>query len=473
MNMSEAKPRFLGTTLLYFTGTVLAKAAVFLLLPLYTAKIPAAELGSMDVHVAVAVFAASVILLDMGVAILRFYLQAEGERAQHTVLTTGLCLLGMLALLYLLLALVLSLLYSPRHFWLAVLYGLSNTLLLAAGHVARAVGARVRYVLSGLVAALLQVALALLLVLLLDMGVRGLYLAYIVGALCGCLVAFSAPALRRAPRMAKADGKLLGVMLRFALPLGASAAAFLMLSSLSRIVTFYWLGSAAAGHLAVALKFSQIILLVSACFQLVWQELALAGTIGKENIVYFTARADLFLRVALVLLLLLIPCTSLFLTLFPRFLGAEYEAVRGLLPAAFLFFAFQVMATFFEPILAKYGKTGSLLLTTLAGALLHMLLTALVLLLGGGAVWLLAAAAFSFLAVLLLRILLLIKGGVLLPSLWRHLLLLLPLGAVVAVYYLLAPVWQAVTLTLMCLFAMAVLLPEALLLITRLFNHKK
>ncbi len=473
MNMTEREPRFLGTTLLYFGGTVLAKLAVFLLLPLYTAKISAAELGSMDVSLAVTVFAASVILLDMGVAILRFYLQAEGERAQHTVLTTGLCLLGMLTACYLLLVFVASLLFEVRYFLLAALYGLFNALLLAAGHVARAVGARVRYVLSGLTAALLQVSLALVLVLLFDMGVHGLYIAYVAGALGGILVALSTPVLRRAPRMARVDGRLLGMMLRFALPLGASAAAFLVLSSLSRIVTFYWLGSVAAGYLAVALKFSQIILLVSACFQLVWQEISLAKSLGEGDRTYYTVRTDLFLRVVLVLLMLLIPTTALFLTLFPRFLGAEYEAVRGLLPAAFLFSAALVAATFFEPIFEKYEKTGRLLLTTLAGALLNLLLTVLVLLFGGGTVWLLLAGAASFFAVLLLRILMLTAWGVLSPFFRRHLLLLLPLGAVVAVYYLLAPIWQAVALTLTAFLAMAVLLPEILLLITRLSNRKR
>ena len=87
MSNTDKRPRFLGTSLLYFMGTVLSKLAVFLLLPLYTAKIPAGELGRMDVSVAIAVFAASVIFLDIGVAILRFYLQAEGRQEQGRVLS--------------------------------------------------------------------------------------------------------------------------------------------------------------------------------------------------------------------------------------------------------------------------------------------------------------------------------------------------------------------------------------------------
>ena len=160
MSNTGKSSRFLGTSLLYFMGTVLSKLAVFLLLPLYTAKIPAGELGRMDVSVAIAVFAASVIFLDVGVAILRFYLQAEEPKEQGRVLSTGLCLMGLFTLLYLALALGIFLLFDISCFPLIALYGISNVLLLAAGYVARAVGARVRYTLSGLVAALLQVSLS-------------------------------------------------------------------------------------------------------------------------------------------------------------------------------------------------------------------------------------------------------------------------------------------------------------------------
>ena len=472
MSSTGKGPRFLGTTLLYFTGTVLAKIAVFLLLPLYTAKIPAAELGAMDVSVALAVFAASVILLDVGVAILRFYLQAE-EGEQGRVLSTGLCLVGVLTALYLLLALLAFLLLDIAHFWLIALYGIANVLLLAVGHVARAIGARVRYMLSGLVAALLQVSLALLFVPVLQMGIRGLYLAYIIGALGGIAAALSAPTLWRTLLKARPSRALFLQMLRFALPLGASAAAFLVLSSLARVLTFYCFGSQAAGELAVALKFSQIILLVSACFQLAWQELALAKSIVGDSPAYYTVRVDLFLRVAFSCLLLLIPLSALFLTVFPHFIGGEYAGAEKLLPVAFLFSFFAIVATFFEPILARYGKTCTLLFTTLAGAILNLALAALVILLGGGAVWILAAGVVSFLAVTLIRVILLTRAGVLRLSPWRYLALALPLAAVMAVYYLCTPVWQAVALTLALFLAMAVLLPELLLILTRLSAREK
>ena len=42
--------RFLSTTLVYFIGTVLSKLVSFLLLPLYTGKIPPTEYGSYDYY---------------------------------------------------------------------------------------------------------------------------------------------------------------------------------------------------------------------------------------------------------------------------------------------------------------------------------------------------------------------------------------------------------------------------------------
>ena len=313
--------------------------------------------------------------------------------------------------------------------------------------------------------------MALLLVLGFDLGVKGLYLAYIAGALLGVLVVLGTPRVRRGFVGGKPDGKLLAAMLRFALPLGASAAAFIVLTSLSRVVAFYHFGSAVAGHLAVALKFSQILFLVSACFQLAWQELALAGAVDTESNRCDSARTDLFLRAATAAFTVLLPLTALFLAIFPQFLGEEYAATQGLLPMALLATLAQVVATFFEPILARYGRSWQISLTTLAGALLNLLFVFLTLLLGGGVRLLLGAAAFSFLAVALLRVLLLCRAGALSLSPIRMALLALPLAAVMLVYYLCPPLFQAVALGIALLLGMALLLPEILLLLSRLFAH--
>ena len=458
--------RFFGASLLYFLSSLFSKAAVFFLLPLYTARIPAAEMGQMDASVAVAVLIATSLFLDVGVAILRFYGAAEGE-GRETVLSSGFLLMLLSALGYLALALGLSFFLEIPYFFLTVLYGLANALFLAASHVARAVGARLRYALSGVLSTLLQVTLAALLLLAFDMGVSALYIAYAVGALFGALVALSGAEARRALRT-RPNKRTVCEMLRFSLPLGLSALCFWVLSSLGRVVALVAYDEASAGVFAISLKFSQLVLLTAVCAQLGWQELALTDR-GGEDSARDTARTDLFLRVSEAFLLLLLPLAALLLILFPRFLGEGYEGVFSLLPYAFLASFGAVVATFFEPLLGREGRTGALLATTVAGALLNALLLSLTAWLQLPPFCLHLASSLSFLLVALLRAACLSRRGLLHLRPLRYLLVLPPLAALVASYTLPTLACQALMLLFALPCAALLLWPE----LRRALGHRE
>ena len=131
-----------------------------------------------------------------------------------------------------------------------------------------------------------------------------------------------------------------------------------------------------------------------------------------------------------------------------------------LLPLAFFGAFLSVFSSFLDPIFGAARKTGVILLSTLAGALINVTVILTLFRLGFGV----EAANIAFLCgwavTVTIRLIVLCRGARLRLRLW-HLLWFLPLAALVALAFShLAPVWNAAVLIGMLPIAATVLLPE-------------
>lgn len=474
MKNTAAKPRFFRASLIYFSGSLLSRLALFFMLPLYTARIPTADMGLFDAATAVAVLVSSVFFLDIGVGVMRFYLGRADEEEGEAVLASGFLLILTSTVLFLLFSLVLSPLLPVAHYPLVVLYGLTNALYLAAGLLVRAKGNTVYYAAVGLFTTLLQIALNLILILGLDMGYVALYISYAVATGTGALLLLlrvRVPAL-----LSHVSAATVRRLLRFCLPLGAGTAAFWALSSLNRVLLTALEGEEAGGVFAVSLKLAQVVAFLATCFQLAWQELSFAKSHGealyvKENGRYYTEKTSLFLRVALAVLLLLLPLSRVGLWLFPNFIAPAYGAAKALLPLALLGAVLLAFATFLEPLFGAAKRTGQLLLTTAVGAFCNLLFTLVFLNLGLGAAGAHLGMILALFVTVVLRLLLLYRNLEL--RLGRQsLFLLLPLLPVLGAYYLCTPLENLLVFLLAALLAAVLLLPEIRLLCKKLSKKK-
>ncbi|MBE6595862.1 MAG: hypothetical protein E7644_08705 [Ruminococcaceae bacterium] len=456
-------PRFWRSSLCYLLGSTLSKLAVFFMLPVYTARIPSADMGTYDTAVAVAILVSSVLFLDIGVGLMRFMLEEKGAGEDASrVLASGLFLMFLSGFLYAggcgVAAFFLEIPYYP----LIVLYGLLNAVMMALGYVARAEGHHAFFALSGAVSTLLQVAVNLVLILGLGMGYQSLYVAFCIGAgVCILMLALRCRVFSVC-RWRLVSSATCRRLLAFCLPLGLNSAAFWLLNSLNRVLVTACLGAEANGYYAVSLKFTQILVFVSTCFQFAWQEVSFAKGFdeGAESCRYYSEKTDLFLRIFMAILLLLLPAIRVGLWLFPGFIHDSYaEAVR-LLPLAFFGAFLSVFSSFLDPIFGAARKTGVILFSTLAGALINVTVILTLFRLGFGV----EAANIAFLCgwavTVTIRLIVLCRGARLRLRLW-HLLWFLPLAALVALAFShLAPVWNAAVLLGMLPIAVAVLLPE-------------
>lgn len=404
-----APRRFWQTSLIYFLGSILSKLALFFMLPLYTAHIPLSDMGVYDATTAVAVLVSSFLFLDIGVGIMRFYLDRASDGEGGTVLVGGLFLIAVSSALYLLLGGILLSAFEIAHAPLVLLYGLCNALFLACGLVVRAQGYAAWYATVGVISTLLQIACNLVLILWLRLDYTALYLSYIAGAGVGVLLLLARCPLRKLLRGAKLDFGTVRRLLRFCLPLGMGSAAYWGLTSLGRVLVTLFVSEEAGGVFAVSLKFSQVIVFASLCFRLAWQELAFAKGYSAdegaaEQGTYYNEKTDLFVRVALACCLVTIPLSRVGLWLFPDFIAPAYAGAKHLIPAALAGGTLTVLCDFLEPMFGAAKKTGYLLLSTTLGAALNVLFAVAFISLGGGAFGVHLAFLLAALFTVLLRL---------------------------------------------------------------------
>ena len=471
-----APRRFWQTSLIYFLGNILSKLALFFMLPLYTAYIPLSDMGVYDATTAIAVLVSSFLFLDIGVGIMRFYLDRGSEGEGGTVLVDGLFLIAASSVIYLLLGGILLSVFEIAHAPLVLLYGLCNALFLACGLVVRAQGYATWYAAVGVISTLLQIACNLVLILCLRFDYAALYLSYIVGAGVGFLLLLARCPLRKLLRGVKLDFGVMRRLVRFCLPLGVGSVAYWGLTSLGRVLVTLLVSEEAGGVFAVSLKFSQVIVFASLCFRLAWQELAFAkGYSADEGAVeqgkYYHEKTDLFVRVALACCLVAIPLSRVGLWLFPDFIAPAYLQAKHLIPAALMGGTMTVLCDFLEPMFGVVKKTGYLLLSTVLGAILNVLFAVLFISLGGGALGVHLAFLLAAFFTVLLRLWLL-RGMIGLRLRLRYLAVLPLVLLVVWAYGAFSAALNICVLAASLLLALILLFPECRLLYQKIKKAK-
>lgn len=358
----------------YFFGSVLSKIIVFFMLPLYTAYIPAADMGYYDSSVAVVTFFSSVLFLDIGVGILRFMFEKKQEAEQKKAIYSGLTIFVSSLSLYTIVALIGYFLLSFQYFVFIVLYGFFMSLNTVYGFITRGYGANVLYAISGIVSTVVNVGCNLIFILALGWDYKSLYLSFIISMIVHIIILEFKCKLIANFSIKHFDKELFKKMFMFALPLCLNSVAFWLLNSSNRLIVATVLGPEFNGYLAIAMRFTSILYLVAKCFDLAWQELAFS----KENKLnqatgnYYSKAFDLYLRVLMVGLLLLIPSINLWLTIYPKFIDQSYADSIILIPLALTGTIMAIASKFLGSIFGAIKKTKVSFISTLAGAIVNL-----------------------------------------------------------------------------------------------------
>jgi O-antigen/teichoic acid export membrane protein len=274
--------RFIRDSALYGAANLLARGIVFLLLPIYTQVLTPGEVGAFEWLSAASLTLMALLPLEVTQALARLRTQdssAEDIRRQaRTALGFTLLMLGGFAALVVLLAITLQtglLVNMPAELLIsAALLLLVNGWFYFVQNELRWSGRADWYALGSIVAAIVTAATAVLMLLVIEAGILGLYGAMILGSSCGAAIAMCRlPHLLR-PRLRRGE---LFRLLQFSFPLAISSTTIILATTVDRLLVAQYISLEALGVYGVAIRVAGISILIFQGFQLA----VLPTTVGQ------------------------------------------------------------------------------------------------------------------------------------------------------------------------------------------------
>lgn len=393
----KTKETLLARSLLLGVATGLSKAAVFLLMPLYTAYLTPAAFGAADIIAGTAVLLLPFVSFNAPEAVFRF--RAGGEREKQVFSCGILMLAGGFVVLLLLMPFtaVLPVLETYR-IWL-FFYVLASVFRSFLAHWVRAEGNYTLYAVQQVFCTFATVALLVLFLPVLRLGTGGYLAATVLAdALTAVILLFYLRAWRLFSLFAVKKEPLFA-MLRYALPLMPTAVLWWVTSVSDRYIILRFHGEEVMGLYAAAGRIPSVLTFGTAAFLEVWHYTAVRAGEGE--------RARLFDRVY-ALLLPTLTALSVFLVLFARPLtgllfAADYAPAARYVPVLTVGALFSALSAYLGSIYTVRLHSVASLLTALFGAALNVLLNVWWIP-RGGAMAAALATAVSYAALFLLRV---------------------------------------------------------------------
>lgn len=390
------KGRLLSHIAVLGIGAVLSKAAVFFMMPIYTAHLTPADFGTADIVVNTAVLLLPFVSLSAPEAVFRF---AAGGYDEQAVVTVGKKLLKIGFLILMVALPFLSLFEILRPFLLHLLcYVLFSVIHGFLSHLLRARGQYGLYAVQQVFCTLTTVALAFLFLPVLDMGVGGYLMAIFLSDALTAAILWGYLRRDGGATGSQAPKGLLRSMLRYAIPLIPTATLWWILAVSDHYILLFFHGEAQTGVYAAAGKLPALLTFAAGVFLEAWHFAAIRE--GEES------RGKLFERIYGALLPVLI-LFVLALILFSRLLvdvifAAEFEGAAVYVPFLSVAAMFSALSSFLGSVYVVKLRSGASLLTALVGGIVNVALD-LAWIPAHGAIGAMSATLISYIAVFLWR----------------------------------------------------------------------
>ena len=393
--------RLLSRVLSLGVGAVLSKFTVFFLMPLYTAALPPASFGVVDILLGTAALLIPLAAFGAPDAIFRFVAGGESERSVMRA-AVRLLLLGALCLALLFPFLLFFRVVRPFLHYL-FFYVLSAVFHSTLAHLVRARGKYGFYAVQQVFCTLMSATLAYYFLIVRGAGVKGYLLAVLLSDVGTGLLLLLFLILDKEVIGEKTERELLRPVLRFALPLIPTAALWWLLGGAQRYLLLFFCGESATGLYAAALRLPALLSFASGIFLEAWHFTAIR-TEKSEQAQSFGKIYGLLLPVLILFSLALIVGSP---HLVRHLLAPDFRSAAALVPLLSIAALFGALAQFLSSIYSVALRSGTVLMSSLVAAAVSV--TAGLLLIprfgARGAAWsfVLASFALFFLRALLAR----------------------------------------------------------------------
>lgn len=371
----EEASRLLKNTGIIALGGVATKLVQFLLLPLYTSVLSAAEYGTVDYINTIVLFLVPAVSVLMEESLFRFLIDAATEEGRRETITCAWAVMVTGCTAFALVSVAIAfLVHSDNIAWVAALV-VAQALLQMTSAQLRGFGDMRSYALMSFFASILTIAFNILFLLALRMGVSGMLSATAL-AQGGVALAFLCKArVWKYLDLSMLSWSRVGSLVRYSVPLIPNTVSLTIINVADRLVIMNSLGSASAGIYALSYKFAHVMDQLYGFFYQSWRESSARALNDESDETLFFNTVHRTLRRFLLSGVLVM--SSLMPIVYSMFVAEGYDEGMLYVPVLLLATYFCDMSGFYGGIFTAHRETAFLGKSMVASAALCLVLCAL------------------------------------------------------------------------------------------------
>ena len=368
--MSRSK-ELVKNTAIVAIGRFCTKFLSFFLLPFYTAVLSTEDYGTVDLFHTYSALIFPIIVFQITDALFRFCIDVRGnEIEKKKVASTVIVFCAFQSVIFTVLFVGAQVLISSQYKWFLLGNVLVSVFSSALLQLTRGLGHNDIYALSSFLNALTAIILNIVLVLLMNMGAKGLFWATLVANGISIIYIVVKENVCHIVRVRWFERKLLKCMLEYSLPLVPNNLAWWIIGASDKTIVSCFLGMSQNGILSVSQKFSTMFTTFYGIFNLTWTENATVYSKEKDREKYYSYIIDTSFRVLAAICMGIIAIVAI---VFPWIINEKFADSYYQIPIYMLSALFYSTIGIYSVVYIANKKTGEVAKTSVIAALINVI----------------------------------------------------------------------------------------------------
>ena len=363
--------KFVKSTLILSIGTILPRLATFVTLPIITAGLTKEEYGLYDLILVLVSLLLPAVTIQVHAAAFRFLIEERDENDNYKRIVSSI----FAVIIPLSIAALVILLFVFPHDDIVLRVEICvclfvDIIAIACQWIIRGLQQNLKYSISAIANALVNMAICISCVFWLHMGLQGALIAQIAANAVTILILFFFGGICRYINLKYISITQIKEMLKYSWPLVPNNLSMWVMRVSDRFVVTAFMGVAANAVYSVANKLPQILNVAQNTFTMAWQENAVITSKDNDVAAYYSSMFSKMYDFIAGSLGLLIAFTPL---LFKLLIRGDYAEAYFQIPILLLAMFFSTLTSYLGGIYVAFKSTKSIGFTTLAAAACNLI----------------------------------------------------------------------------------------------------
>jgi len=366
--MGNAKARLINGTVVYMIGNATSKVLQLFLLPVITGLLLTNEYGYYDLVISTISLVLPLITLQLIEALFKFLFKAD-ETEKGKIISTGAMFLCCGILLFAFFVFMVNKFTGVIQYPILIFFHYATfTGLTFYQKIARSLQKNKAFAISGVLLTFILISAQLLLLLVFNMRVEGLFTANIIANISCIIYLEFVVHVKNMISFKNIKVNVLKMLLRFSAPLVPNSIIWWFISSANRYFITYFLGMGYNGIYAIANKFPQLLSFITSVFQMAWQESAIMESDSESRNRFYSDVFNAYIKIVITGMIAFLPLIKIFM---PYLVDKSYMSGIVCVPALLAGVVFSSLSQFYGVGYLAFNKTKDAFSTTIIAAIIN------------------------------------------------------------------------------------------------------